>query len=78
MMAAKPNESPNSSPLKPLPAMPVVVDTSKNTVDTSRLKREQLDAAEVKVNAANAAIKTPRKGQQAGLDEYYVVKVGGL
>ena len=58
--------------------MPVVTDNSEDALAAGKSNQEQLDAAEVKINAANAAIKTPGKAQHAVPDEYYEVKVAAL
>jgi hypothetical protein len=47
-------------------------------VSIDKPNQEQIDAAEFKANAANAAIKTPSKVQHARPDEYYEVKVNAL
>jgi hypothetical protein len=73
--AAEPNESPKFSLSKPLPAMPVATNKSEDAATVLNPNQEQIDAAEVKVNAANAAIKTPGKVQHARPDEYYEVQV---
>jgi hypothetical protein len=74
-MAAESKESPKASLSKRLSAMQVATYGLEDAITVGIPNREQIDTVEFKVNAANAAIKTPSKAQQARPDEYYEVKV---
>jgi hypothetical protein len=49
-----------------------------DVVEIGEPNKEQIEAAEFKVNAANVAMKTPSRVQHAGPGEYYEVKVTAL
>ena len=55
--------------------MPIITDGCEDVAATGKPNQEQIGAAEVKVNAANAALKPPTNLQQAGSTEYYEVQV---
>ena len=73
--AAISGECPNYSVPKWHPPASVVTCSSEDVIIIGKPNQDQVDAAEVKVNAANAGIKIPRTPQQAGSTEHYESKV---
>jgi hypothetical protein len=60
---------------KPLHVELVAIEHPTAIVSIDKPNQEQIDAAKVKMNAANAALKIPSKVHHSRPDEYYKVKV---
>ena len=73
---AKSSENSKTSPSKLLLDMPSTTRNSDDAGITEELNQKEMAAAEVKVNAANATMKTPSTVDRARPDEYYEIEVG--
>jgi hypothetical protein len=56
--------------------MPSTTRNSDDAGVTEELNQKEMAAAEVKVNAANATMRTPSTVDRARPDEYYKIEVG--
>jgi hypothetical protein len=77
---AKFSENSKRSLSKLLPDMPSTTSSSDDAGVTEKVNQKEMAAAEVevKVNAANAMVKTPSTVDRARLDEYYEIEVRGF
>jgi hypothetical protein len=69
---AKSSENSKTSLLLDMPS------TTNNSDVTGKPNQKEMAAAEAKVNAANAIVKTPSTVDRARPDEYYEIEVRGF